>query len=112
MELQTIKRIAASMALMFALTVATSLTGPKAFADDDHRDCRDRIERAESRLDEAIRKHGDGSHEAAERRRDLNAQRERCWNRYHGYWSTQDQRWHRDRDWDDYNRDHDRDHDH
>jgi len=94
-ELQTLKRIAASTALAFALTVSLSLTGPRAFADD-HGDCRAKIERAQTKLDEAVRRHGD-------------AERERCWNKYHGYWSTQDQRWHTDRDWDDHDHDHDND---
>jgi hypothetical protein len=107
-ELQTLKRIAASTALALALTVSLSLTGPRAFADD-HGDCRAKIERAQTKLDEAVRRHGDGSPEAAKQRRDLNAERERCWNKYHGYWSTQDQRWHTDRDWDDHDHDHDHD---
>ena len=36
------------------------------------------------------------------RRHDLNAERERCWNMYHGYWSGADHRWHDQRDWDDH----------
>jgi len=38
-----------------------------------------RFERAESKLDQAIRKHGERSHQAEQRRRDLNAERERRW---------------------------------
>ena len=77
----------------------------RAVADDDHAECQRHIEHAESRLDRAVEKHGPNSHEADERRRDLAAERERCWNRYHGWWSPRDQRWHTDRDWDDHDRD-------
>jgi hypothetical protein len=50
-------------------------------------------------LDDAIRKHGERSRAAQEGRRDLNAERERCWNKYHGWWDSHDHRWHEDRDW-------------
>jgi hypothetical protein len=81
---------------------------PQTRADDDHGKCQRRIEKAESRLDDAIRHHGERSPEAEARRRDLNAEREHCWNQYHGYWSSTDHRWHTERDWD--HDDHDRDH--
>ena len=71
---------------------------PQVRADDDHSKCQHRIEKAELRLDDAVRHHGERSHEAEARRRDLNAERERCWNEYHGYWSSSDRRWHTDRD--------------
>ena len=73
---------------------------PQVQADDDHAKCQHRVEKAEARLDDAIRHHGEHSAEAESRRRDLNAERERCWNAYHGYWSGADHRWHSERDWD------------
>jgi hypothetical protein len=84
-------------------------TAPTARADDDHAKCQHRIEKAEARLDQAIRSHGEHSSEAESRRRDLNAERERCWNSYHGWWSSADHTWHSERDWD---RDRHDDHDH
>jgi len=90
-----------------ALGAATLVAVPQARADaDDHGKCQRNIEKAEARLDSAVRKHGERSHEADERRRDLNAERDRCWSRYHGWWDGHDHRWHTDRDWDG---DHDRD---
>lgn len=80
---------------------------PQVRADDDHSKCQHRIEKAEARLDDAVRHHGERSPEAESRRRDLNAERERCWNAYHGYYSGSDHRWHTERDWD--HDDHDRD---
>jgi hypothetical protein len=79
---------------------------PQIHADDDHGKCQRRVEKAESRLDEAVRHHGERSPEAESRRRDLNVERERCWKEYHGYWSGADHRWHSERDWDHDDRDH------
>ena len=100
------------------LTLATALSGallfagaPSARADDDHEKCQHRIEKAEARLNEAIRHHGERSSQAESRRRDLNAERERCWNSYHGWWNGVDHRWHSERDWDHDDHDRDRDHD-
>lgn len=67
---------------------------------DDREVCRQRIEKAEVRLDEAIRKHGENSHQANDRRRDLTAERERCWREQHGWWDAHAHQWHTDRDWD------------
>ena len=89
---------------------------PQIHADDDHSKCQRRVEKAESRLDDAVRHHGERSPEAESRRRDLNAERERCWKEYHGYWSGSDHRWHTERDWNDEDHahwgDHDRDENH
>jgi len=98
----------ASAMLLFTFSV------PRAHADrDDRKKCEHQIEKAESRLDQAIRKHGPHSEEAYERRRDLNAERDRCWSDYHGWWDGRAHQWHEQRDWDrdDHDRDdHDRDH--
>lgn len=58
---------------------------------DDDRKCEQRIHKAENRLQNAIRKHGEHSRQAEQRRHELEEARERC---HHG-----------DRD-----RDHDHDH--
>jgi hypothetical protein len=82
-----------------ALGTSMMVAVPAAYADD-HAKCQHEIERREVKLDQAIRKHGERSHQADQRRRDLDAERERCWSRYHGWWDGHEHRWHDDRDWD------------
>jgi len=82
-----------------AMGTAMFVTVPRSYADD-HTKCQHQIERAESKLDQAIHKHGEHSEQAEQRRRDLNAEREHCWNTYHGWWDGHEKRWHDDRDWD------------
>jgi len=73
---------------------------PRVHADDDAREhCRRSIEKAEMRLDHAIQRHGERSHEAMERRRDLTRERERCWDRYHGWWNGRERLWENERNW-------------
>jgi hypothetical protein len=98
LKLQGVKRLAVSAAMTAALGAAMFATVPPAYAED-HSKCQHAIERAESRLDEAVRKHGERSHQAEDRRKDLNAERERCFNQYHGWWDGHEKRWHEDRDW-------------
>jgi hypothetical protein len=98
LKLQSVKRIAASAVMTAALGAAMFVAVPQAYADE-HAKCQHAIERAESKLDEAVRKHGERSHEAESRRRDLNAERERCFNQYHGWWDGHEKRWHEDHDW-------------
>jgi len=99
LKLQTIKKAAVSAVMTMALSTATFVAVPQAYADD-HARCHRQIEKAESKLDQAIRRHGERSRQADQRRRDLNAERERCFSRYHGWWDGRDHRWHDDRDWD------------
>ena len=73
---------------------------PQAKADDEHRECREHILKAKVRVDKEVARHGDHSPQADRARRNLNAERERCWNRDHGYWGADD-RWHDQRDWED-----------
>lgn len=83
---------------------------PQARAEDG-RSCQLRVERAESRLYDAIQRHGEYSHQANDRRRDLYFERNRCWNLSQNYWYGN--RWRNDHDRDDryYDRDRDRDRD-
>lgn len=103
------EKIAVTVAMAGALLLVAA---PRARADDDHRErCQHAVEKAEARLDRAIQKHGDHSHEAEERRRDLNAERDRCWNEYHQWWNARDHRWESERNWDrDDDQHHDNDH--
>jgi hypothetical protein len=82
---------------------------PSASAKDYRGNCRQKIEKAEFKLDQAIRQHGFSSRQAQKRRSQLRAERERCWNRDHSWWDSRSQSWRNDQDWD---RDdsHDRDH--
>jgi hypothetical protein len=105
LKLQDLKRFAVATSMTTALGMSLLVAVPQSYADD-HSRCQRDIERREMKLDEAIRKHGERSHQADQRRRDLAAERERCWSRYHGWWNGHEHRWHEDRDWD---RDHDRD---
>ena len=84
---------------------------PRSLAHD-RAECQQRIERSEARLNDAIRKHGGNSEQANDRRRDLNAERERCWNQHNAWWHSGEHQWHNERDWDRYDRDHDWDRDH
>jgi hypothetical protein len=72
---------------------------PQARADDRSH-CQHAIEKAESRLDHAIAHNGDHSREADDRRRELNAERQRCWEAYHQWWNGKEHRWETERTWD------------
>ena len=71
---------------------------PRSGADDRSK-CQHAIEKAEANLDKAIRNHGDHSHQAEDRRRELNAERERCWNEHHQWWNGRDHRWETEHNW-------------
>ena len=100
MRVQSFKKFAVSLAATTALGTAMSVTLPASA--DERAKCQHKIESAELKLDQAIRKHGERSHQAEDRRRDLNAERERCWKAYHGWWDGHEHRWHDARDWDDH----------
>jgi hypothetical protein len=71
---------------------------PQMHADDRSK-CQHAIEKAEARLDKAIHDHGDHSPDADARRRDLNAERQRCWDAYHQWWNGHDHRWETEHNW-------------
>ncbi len=90
------------MASAFLLFVSAA---PLARSDERSR-CQHAIERAEARLDRAIHDRGDHSHAADQRRRDLNAERQRCWDEHHQWWNGRDHRWETERTWDEEHHDH------
>ena len=92
-------RMAPAVAMMGAMFFFAGV--PQVRADDDHHECRARIEKAQHNVDRAVAKHGEGSPQAEHARRDLNAQRDACWSKYHGYWGA-DNRWHEQRDWEEH----------
>jgi hypothetical protein len=82
-----------------ALSMAMLVGVPTSQAADGRERCQHHIQKAEARLDEAIRHHGERSRQADERRRDLNVEREHCWNQYHSWYNGHENRWHTERDW-------------
>jgi hypothetical protein len=73
---------------------------PRAYGDDHRDKCQHRIEKAEARYSQAVHDHGERSAEAAQRRHELNDERERCYQENHAWYNGQDKQWHNDRDWD------------
>jgi hypothetical protein len=90
---KTVAAAVMAAALMFFMAV------PRAHADDRSH-CQHAIEKAESRLDKAIHDNGEHSREAQDRRRDLNAERQRCWEQYHQWWNGKEHRWETEQNWD------------
>jgi hypothetical protein len=96
--------------LLAAATLAGSLLlfgVPQTRADED---CQKRIIRIDHELHKAAEKHGWDSPQAAEKRRDLVAAREWCWEHGHRWWDEDAQKWHSERDWDEHDHDHPHDH--
>jgi hypothetical protein len=81
---------------------------PQSRADEG--DCQKRVVRIDHELHRAAEKHGWDSLQVAEKRRELIAAREWCWEHGHRWWDEDARRWHTEHDWDDH--DHDRPHDH
>lgn len=78
------------MSALFAFTAV-----PRVHADD-RAHCQKAVERAEARLDEAVAKHGEHSHEAEEARHGLNDERDHCFQAYHEWWNGKDHTWHKE----------------
>lgn len=95
--IQRFARSAAAAVMVIALS--WFVAAPIAHADDRSR-CQHAVERAESRLDSAVRHNGEHSRRAEDRRRDLNAERQRCWDQHHQWWNGRDHRWETDQNWD------------
>ncbi len=95
------RSLAFGTGLLTALVLSASLTAAQAQPYYRHHrawDCRAQIELAQGRLDRAIARHGPRSIQARERRRELDATRDRCWRTEHRWWDPRDHRWH-DRPW-------------
>lgn len=98
---QRIGRAAVATIVMAALSWFAA--APVAHADDRSK-CQHAVEKAEARLDRAIHDNGEHSREAEDRRRDLNAERQHCWDAHHQWWNGKEHRWETEQNWD---RDHD-----
>lgn len=92
------KFASATVAMAMSVALLVFITAPQAHADDRGA-CQHAIEKAEARLDKAIHDHGDHSREAEDRRRDLNAERQKCWDKYHQWWNGKEHRWETEHNW-------------
>lgn len=82
-----------------ALGVVLMFVAVPSSQADSRAKCHQRIEKAEYKLNEAVRRHGVRSPQAENWRRALINERERCWREHHGWWDAQERRWHTERDW-------------
>lgn len=94
--IQRIGKTAIAAIMVAALSWLVAI--PVAHADDRSR-CQHAVEKAEVRLDKAIHDKGDHSRDADDRRRDLNAERQHCWDQYHQWWNGKEHRWETERTW-------------
>ena len=92
------EKIATAAAVAGALSLFVAVA-PQARADDKSK-CQHAVEKAEARFDRAVQQKGERSREAEDRRRDLNAERERCWGQYHRWWNGKEHRWETEHNWD------------
>jgi len=95
---QDVSSLAKTLVAAATLSVLLFVAVPRSQADG-RAQCQRNIERAEARLDRAVQKYGGKSPQAIGRWRELNAERERCYNLYHGWWNPRDHQWHNDREW-------------
>lgn len=61
--------------------------------------CQERTQKAEAKLTEEMREHGNRSPQADHAWMALRAQRQRCYTAYHQWWNGRDQQWREDSDW-------------
>jgi type II secretory pathway component PulJ len=95
-----IKRTASGLAAVALGTAMFFAAAPASQAANARERCQHQIQKAEMNLEKAVHRHGERSRQADERRHELNAQREHCWNEFHSWWNGRENRWHSDRDWD------------
>jgi|SRR5580658_4182884 hypothetical protein len=88
-----------AVATIVAAALLLFVASPLIVHADDRSKCQHAVEKAEARLDKAIHDKGEHSRDADDRRRDLNAERERCWGQYHQWWNGKDHRWETEHNW-------------
>jgi hypothetical protein len=98
-EILSLRIAKTASAFAVALALTFFVVAPPAQADDRSH-CQHAVEKAESRLDHAIAHNGEHSREADDRRRELNAERQRCWDQYHQWWNGHEHRWETEQNWD------------
>jgi Ni/Co efflux regulator RcnB len=94
-----IQRIGKSLAAVIMVAALSWFVATPLAQADDRSHCQHAVEKAEGNLDHAIHDHGERSRQADEKRRDLNAERERCWGAYHQWWNGHDHRWETEHNW-------------
>ena len=121
-----IKRAAFAISTLGLLLLFTGVAIPQIAHGQDRDDrqgnqrgmdkCQHRTQKAEAKLTEEMREHGNRSPQADHAWMALREQRQRCYTAYHQWWNGRDQQWRQDNDW---NRDprgdrddHDKDHGH
>ncbi len=82
----------AAIVAITAVAILLFTATPRVHADD-RAHCQHAIEKAEANLDRAIHAHGERSPQADTRRRELNEERQHCWDKYHQWWNGKDHRW-------------------
>jgi hypothetical protein len=87
-----------ALAAVIAGALLLFVSAPQARAGEREK-CQQAIEKAEARLDKAVHDRGEHSRAADDRRRDLNAERERCWSANHQWWNGRDHRWETEHNW-------------
>ena len=88
-----------AVALLVSVGLLLFIAAPTILHADDRAKCQHAVEKAEARLDKAIHDHGERSRQAEDRRRELYAERERCWDKYHQWWNGRDHRWESEHNW-------------
>jgi len=88
----------AAVAAVVTAALLFFVAAPQVHAEDRGK-CQHAVEKAEARLNSAIQHNGEHSRQADDRRRDLNAEREKCWNQYHQWWNGKDHRWETEHNW-------------
>jgi len=89
-----------AVAAVMVAALSWFVAAPLVHADDDRAHCQRAVEKAEARLDRAIHDNGEHSREAEDRRRDLNAERRHCWEKFHQWWNGREHRWETEQNWD------------
>jgi Ni/Co efflux regulator RcnB len=87
-----------ALSAVVAAALVFFVAAPHAHAEDRSK-CQHAVEKAEANLDKAIHDHGDHSPQADSRRRDLNAERQHCWDQYHQWWNGKEHRWETEQTW-------------
>ncbi|HEY4740710.1 MAG: hypothetical protein WA734_08695 [Candidatus Acidiferrales bacterium] len=89
-----------------ALAGMLAFVGAPPARAENYDSCKHNIEKIDHKLHDAATHHGWNSPQADHWRHELNAERDRCWSKYHRWWDEDGQRWHTDHDWDEHDHEH------
>lgn len=107
-----IKRTALAISTLGLLLLFTGVAIPQIAHGQDRDDrqnqdrnqrgmnkCQQRIQKAEAKLTNEMREHGNRSRQADHAWMQLRSERQRCYTAYHQWWNGRDQQWRQDNDW-------------